>query len=49
MNSSAKTGILIMKFGGTSVGSVDALKQSAGDRREGRPRMARMWLWWSPP
>ena len=29
MNSSIKTGILIMKFGGTSVGSVDALRQSA--------------------
>jgi aspartokinase len=29
MNSSAKTGILIMKFGGTSVGSVDAPRQSA--------------------
>ncbi len=29
MNSSAKTGIVIMKFGGTSVGTVDALRQSA--------------------
>ena len=39
MNSSAKNGILIMKFGGTSVGSVDALKQSAGIVAKG----AREW------
>ena len=39
MNSSGKNGIVIMKFGGTSVGSVDALKQSAGIVAQG----AREW------
>ena len=39
MISSAKTGILIMKFGGTSVGNVDALRQSAAIVAKG----AREW------
>jgi aspartate kinase len=39
MNPSKKTGILVMKFGGTSVGSMDALKQSAAIVAKG----AREW------